>query len=324
MSNHGSITHFADIHQPFTWVQDADPTIANAADVANGQFWLDTNASPLTLYYRQAGAWVVVGSTAAGLTEEQVEDAVAAMFAAGSHTGITVTYDDPTDSLDLAVTSGGEIAYLTTAQRLVHVMKTPASSSTAMNGVGLANASVTGAVVSADDDDGPWNSIRTSTTDNNNASASDTSGTSAQFRQAWLPDMMFLVKTEGTVTDIAYYVGVVSSTSMARANSEIGAYFTYDTDTAETAFWRCFSANNTGAQELTATSVAIAADTIYRLRIKLLNTNVEFYINDVLVATHTTRVPSASQALGWRVHCTTRTTAARGLKFGRLTAKMKG
>lgn len=42
-------------------------------------------------------------------TTERVQDTVAAQFAAGSHTGITVTYDDADGSLDLAVTATGTV-----------------------------------------------------------------------------------------------------------------------------------------------------------------------------------------------------------------------
>jgi hypothetical protein len=50
----------------------------------------------------RALAWA--DESAGGYTNEEARDAIAAAFAAGSHTGITVTPDDGTDSISLAVT----------------------------------------------------------------------------------------------------------------------------------------------------------------------------------------------------------------------------
>lgn len=44
---------------------------------------------------------------AAAYTDEMAQDAVAAALAAGTHTGITVTYTDGSDKIDLTVTIGG-------------------------------------------------------------------------------------------------------------------------------------------------------------------------------------------------------------------------
>lgn len=43
----------------------------------------------------------------AAYTDEQAQDAAAALFAAGAHTGATVTYNDAANSLSIAVTGGG-------------------------------------------------------------------------------------------------------------------------------------------------------------------------------------------------------------------------
>lgn len=49
----------------------------------------------------------IIDAVGAGMTDEELQDKVAAMFAGGTHTDITVTYDDATGTLDLAVTGGG-------------------------------------------------------------------------------------------------------------------------------------------------------------------------------------------------------------------------
>lgn len=61
------------------------------------------------LRVREAGdaRYMLLGS--GGLTQEQIEDIVAALFAAGTHTNVTVTYNDATPSLSLAASGGGGI-----------------------------------------------------------------------------------------------------------------------------------------------------------------------------------------------------------------------
>ena len=44
-----------------------------------------------------------------GLTQEQVEDITAALFAAGTHTNATITYNDATPSLSIAASGGGTV-----------------------------------------------------------------------------------------------------------------------------------------------------------------------------------------------------------------------
>lgn len=61
-----------------------------------------TDSASIDLAYDDA-----VGTITAALIDEYVQDLVAAMFAGGTHTDITVTYDDTDGTLDLAVTGGG-------------------------------------------------------------------------------------------------------------------------------------------------------------------------------------------------------------------------
>ena len=77
-----------------TGTQSAD-TITNGS--ANKVF---TTAEQTKLSGIAAGATV-------GLTQEQIEDITAALFAAGTHTNATVTYNDSTPSLSIATTGGG-------------------------------------------------------------------------------------------------------------------------------------------------------------------------------------------------------------------------
>ena len=79
------------------------------------------------------------------------------------------------------------------------------------------------------------------------------------------------------------------------------AMFRYATDIDGTAFWRCASDNNSGTPEVTTTTVAIAANTLYRLRIRWNTgaTEFKFYIDDTLVATHSSKVPDNATMTRW-------------------------
>lgn len=64
-------------------------------------------------------------------------------------------------------------------------------------------------------------------------------------------------------------------------------------DPASSSNWRLRSKDSGGIEETTTTSTAVAATTYTKLKIDLnYGTDVKFYINDVLEATHTTRVPA--------------------------------
>jgi hypothetical protein len=60
-----------------------------------------------TKFLRGDGTWNVPATGGATYTDEQAQDAVAAMFAAGTHTNITVTYNDAANSISLAGSAGG-------------------------------------------------------------------------------------------------------------------------------------------------------------------------------------------------------------------------
>lgn len=50
------------------------------------------------------------GTTNSFFTNERAQDAAASMITGGSHTNLTATYDDATNTLDLAVTGGGSVS----------------------------------------------------------------------------------------------------------------------------------------------------------------------------------------------------------------------
>lgn len=56
--------------------------------------------------YKAGGNEIVFGS-ASGITTEQAVDAVASALLTGTHTGVTVAYDDPNNKINLTVTAAG-------------------------------------------------------------------------------------------------------------------------------------------------------------------------------------------------------------------------
>jgi len=64
--------------------------------------------------------------------------------------------------------------------------------------------------------------------------------------------------------------------------------------------WKCVTLNGSG-RLITTTAVPVALNGQYKLRIEInsAGTSVEFYINNVLVATHTTFIPIAATGISW-------------------------
>jgi len=113
----------------------------------------------------------------------------------------------------------------------------------------------------------------------------------------------FLLAPTGDVTDLQMFVGLVQEdiSNPSATPSANYALFRYDTANDGTAFWRCASDSGTGTPQVTVTTVAITANTLYMLRIRwnAAATSYGFYINDTLVATHATTVPSSSALMRW-------------------------
>lgn len=102
--------------------------------------------------------------------------------------------------------------------------------------------------------------------------------------------------------------------------------FRYSPATDGTAFWRCVTDSGSGVPTVTVTTVAVTTTTSYRFRIVVdgAGANVRFYINGILVATHTTTLPGATTDLGYVHKVQTIEAVAKGIRFGALTVSQKG
>lgn len=78
--------------------------VAGIPTLADGEPGWATDTQ--TLYIGEGGVnYPVTGG--GGYTDEQAQDAIAAAFAAGSNTGVNVTYNDGANSLSLALYASG-------------------------------------------------------------------------------------------------------------------------------------------------------------------------------------------------------------------------
>jgi len=137
------------------------------------------------------------------------------------------------------------------------------------------------------------------------------------------PIFTMVVKTGANAADLQtcrIWCGLFSGDPMASNTPSVHlAAFRYAPAADLTAYWRCVTDSGSGAPTVTATSVAIATDTRYVLQVDATDpASIKFYINGVLVATHTTELPTTTQSLGYCVELRTLSATARNLRIAKL------
>lgn len=114
------------------------------------------------------------------------------------------------------------------------------------------------------------------------------------------------------------YIGLMSATVPANESlaSVHAMAFRYSTGSSDTV-WQCVT-SNASAQTVASSGITVAADTKYRLKIDYRGqTNIKFYINDVLVASSIATLPTTTQNLGAVHHLTSLTnTGQKDLHVG--------
>lgn len=155
----------------------------------------------------------------------------------------------------------------------------------------------TGSIVNGTDSDDRWLLLRA---DNNN-DWSYSYSTADITRTEHETVYKMRIKTDTSIDDIQLWFALQSDRALTREDSTPDVELTgfrYSTDVDGTAFWRAVTINGTGASaNVTTTATAIAVSTIYRLEIRITATEHKFYINEVLVATHTTTLPTLTTGL---------------------------
>lgn len=223
----------------------------------------------------------------------------APFYASGAPTGLLPMAASSAAAIGLVVPTPGGVTAITT---------------------GLPAPTFTVAPTNAADNEAEWLDFATT------AVSGNANGTVWAFnltRIARLPEYSCYFKADGTNTTVQYVLGLISATGDGNppAASTQGAYFWYNTTSHGTAFWRTCTSGGTITTK--TTTWPIAAGGTYRLlivprgvRASIVNT-IDFYIDDVLVSTHSNNLPS----LGTPLAPTLRVVglgAIRHAKFARL------
>lgn len=209
-------------------------------------------------------------------------------------------------------------------RREMQVMSTPAAATATV--AGIVAPTLTATASAAVDADAPYINHATSTVSGNASGVISAAFT--LFERNWEPEMIAEIKTDPTnIVSNRVWCGFFSAAPDASATPAISlAAFRYDDGVDGTVFWRTCTDSGTGTPTVTITTVPFAAATKYRLRIIMsaLNGNVLFFINDVLVATHTATLPAIATNMGWGLRMTTTSAAARNIKWSRFAFRMNG
>lgn len=237
---------------------------------------------------------------------------------------ISVVYDGTNFQAitQMASPSGGESEWYYHKQ-VLQMFATAGRATIAQNSGEFADTLTADVAASADGTDGPWVRLDTSAVSDNDAFVTQNTGggNHTGFRRDWQPVWIAKIKTGGTLTSLRYWHGLFSADPTGSATPAVHlAGFRYDTAADGTAFWRCVTDNASGSPTVTTTTVAVSASTIYTLRLSMSNTtpDVKFYIDNVLVATHTLTLPTSTTILISYNAVSTLTTAVRSFLFQRL------
>jgi hypothetical protein len=106
------------------------------------------------------------------------------------------------------------------------------------------------------------------------------------------------IKTGPDITSCAYFFGLSSTIHTGTSSTPTGhcALLRYHTTDDGTAFWRCITRDGT-TTTTTTTTAAIAASTLYKLKVETDGSECRFYVDGVLVATHTTNLPGSTTSM---------------------------
>lgn len=251
-------------------------------------------------------------ATAFNVTESPEDEAnIALAFGTGSGQPAEGNHNHDADYADVS----HEHAGLVLAQTLKAVYPNPGLATAAV--VGTAAVVLNATVANADDADGSWLSHTTAA-----SSGSATSMRSAipadQVRRDWLPDLEIRIKTGSAISTVRYWIGLTDALPNSSADPTLhGAMFRFDTGASDSN-WQAWTNDNSGGGSAQDTGVAVAADTVYVMRIRCLASTIEFSINGTLVATASSNLPSASAMLAFNISCATLANVGRVIKWGRL------
>lgn len=175
-----------------------------------------------------------------------------------------------------------------------------------------------------DDSNGPM--LRHTT----GATSGNTSGMHTAYnvtRRDWSPSVTFVVESGASTNNVRNWIGLFESTPAASGAPSI-RYAAFRWDYAiegAGSNWQCCTDAATGTPTKTDSGIPFQASMLHTFRIDIDGTvpAVEFFIDDVLVARHTSNLPAASTPLGIEIAVTTETNQARSVEWSRIALEQK-
>jgi hypothetical protein len=174
---------------------------------------------------------------------------------------------------------------------------------TTMSEVGIASTTFTsgGASTNVTDSDGTFRKATLKVAAGSAMAGLETH--TAYTRSITRPDHKPTLHVTGKYTDVGggdfrLWAGCFSADPVGSATPAVSyAAFRYAQAVDGTAFWRTVTDSGTGTPEVTVTTAAVATDTIFKLKIKFDTSDIKFYVDDVLVATHSGTIPAPSTVM---------------------------
>lgn len=216
----------------------------------------------------------------------------------GANITIAVADDAPNNRVNIAIEAAGladPFSYVDLAEDFL-------SGSTEVGEIGILNwtsSATTSTVVAAEEDHPGIYRIATNTTSGNIARLHlGGAATDGMFYAGDLDRLTAVIRPQNN-TNMKIKFGLFQSTSDTGGGTD-GIYFDFSTLVGPE--WYCTTrASSTSTSQATLT--AVSAATWYKLDIVRNGVNIDFYIDDALVATNTTNIPLGALNVGFQVEC---------------------
>lgn len=262
--------------------------------------------------------------------EESVQDIVAAQLTSVDGT-VDIVYDDAgAGTIDLSVDDFvataideaiGEQGSRTWMNNHAFGALNKVPTSTSVLNYGMSTGTSAGTASSADDTSGAYLQLSQTTTSSHSGRSDMQIGYLPDWGLTWVAK----VKMFSVITSQRFWTGMFSSVLATATDNDLPAStsmaaFRHSTNASDTNF-QAVSSDGSGNYEVTDTGVAAAANDDHIFRIHFGTTIARFYIDNVLVATHTTRVPASGANMGWltSVKNLVGGGSARGIKWSYMT-----
>jgi hypothetical protein len=268
-----------------------------------------SDTSQHSAYVLATNGWPVDGlltgyrynSTGAQRLQASATGLTYARYWTGSDWSAWEAYLDETDLRAKGFSSGGVLNKKVMGSNAITATATAST-------FGMAAPTLAATATNSDDTLGPWVLHTTGSVIGNNSGYRGPS----VFRRDWQTECYVKMRMSATITTLRNWVGLFSGDPTGSATPSLHlAAFRYDTVADGTVFWRCVTAAGSATQTVTTTTNAVTGGAAYQLGIVTSATDVKFYIAGLLVATHTTNLPTSSTNLAPRVDVTTLVAGAR-------------